>query len=313
MRVSRRFLRTAALAAALALGLAGTALAANRMWTGGGGDKKWSTLANWDSGIPGTGDKAIITAGAEVEVDGAAAAQVVDLAEGAKLTLNAKLELDNGGALEASGSATVTSKAAGGLTFDTTNKVAVSAGKTLTLAAEGAGTIVGAGDDLELSGGGTLTLKTPVRVVDDLVITDGSTLVVDVDDALPELDGSRTTLVEIPKGNLVVNAGDFGNAVQVLLLDNGNLTLKKKMVDGLKTVRIQSGDLVVAEGATIGDGTDGELELGKAADKVGHLKLNGDMTLAKLKTEDTANTITVASGKTLIDRKSTRLNSSLLR
>ena len=31
MRVSRRFLRTAALAAALALGLAGTALAANRM------------------------------------------------------------------------------------------------------------------------------------------------------------------------------------------------------------------------------------------------------------------------------------------
>ena len=76
MRVSRRFLRTATLAAALALSLTGTTLAANRMWTGGGGDKKWSTLANWDSGIPGTGDKAIITAGAEVEVDGAAAAQV---------------------------------------------------------------------------------------------------------------------------------------------------------------------------------------------------------------------------------------------
>ena len=140
MRVSRRFLRTAALAAALALGLAGTALAAvSSTWTGGGGDKKWSTVANWDRGIPGTGDKAIITAGAEVEVDGAAAAQVVDLAEGAKLTLNNVLELDNDGELRASGNATVTSKAAGGLTFTTTNNVIVSAGKTLTMAAEGGG------------------------------------------------------------------------------------------------------------------------------------------------------------------------------
>ena len=47
------------------------------------------------------------------------------------------------------------------------------------------------------------------------------------------------------------------------------------------------------------------MELGKAADKVGHLKLKGDMTLAKLKTEDTANTITVASGKTLIVKELT--------
>ena len=77
------------------------------------------------------------------------------------------------------------------------------------------------------------------------------------------------------------------------------------MVDGLKTVVIQSGDLVVAEGATIGNGTDGEVELGKAADKAGHLTINGDMTLAKLKTEDTANTITVASGKTLIVKELT--------
>ena len=180
-----------------------------------------------------------------MEVDGAAAAQVVDLAEGAKLTLNAKLELDNGGALEASGSATVTSKAAGGLTFDTTNKVAVSAGKTLTLAAEGAGTIVGAGDDLELSGGGTLTLKTQVATVDDLRIKEGSTLVVDVDDALPALDGSGSTLVEIEKGNLVVNAENFGNIVDTLLLREGNLTLNNPMKEALKTVRIWSGDKFV--------------------------------------------------------------------
>ena len=134
----------AALGMVFALGLSGTALAANRTWMGGGGDKKWGTAANWDSGIPGTGDKAIIIASADVEVDGPAMAQVVDLAEGAKLTLNAKLELDNGGALSASGNATVTSKAAGVLKFTTTNNVIVSAGKTLTLAAEGAGLSAGA-------------------------------------------------------------------------------------------------------------------------------------------------------------------------
>ena len=114
MVLSRRFLRVAALGAVFALALAGTALAAvSSTWMGGGGDKKWSTVANWDNGVPGTTDKAIITADAEVEVDGPAAAEVVDLADGAKLTLNAKLELDNGGELRASGNATVTSKAAG--------------------------------------------------------------------------------------------------------------------------------------------------------------------------------------------------------
>ena len=52
---------------------------------------------------------------------------------------------------------------------------------------------------------GTLTLKTQVATVDDLRIKEGSTLVVDVDDALPALDGRGSTLVEIPKGNLVVS------------------------------------------------------------------------------------------------------------
>ena len=261
MRVSRRFLRTAVLAMVFALAFAGTALAANRMWTGGGGDKKWSTLANWDSGIPGTGDKAIITAGAEVEVDGPAAAQVVNLAEGAKLTLNNVLELDNGGALEASGSATVTSKAAGGLTFDTTNKVAVSAGKTLTLAAEGAGTIVGAAADLKLSGKGKLTLTAPVTNVTGVAITEGGTLVVNADGVLPSFAGDTVTITE------------------------GNLTLNKVLKDNtVKNIVMTKGTLTVAGDGTIGDEStpNGEVDLAAA----GRLVLQKDLKLKTLTTDD---------------------------
>ena len=111
---NRRFLRVAALGAVLALGLAGTALAATtKTWTGAAGDKKWGAAGNWsDNVVPAAGDTVIIPA-TEVEVDGAAAvAKVVDLGEGAKLTIKTdSLTLDNGGELRARGSATVTSKA----------------------------------------------------------------------------------------------------------------------------------------------------------------------------------------------------------
>ena len=96
MILSRRFLRTAALAAVFALAFAGTALAADTYtWKGGAaaGAKKWSVADNWEkvgggNGVPAATETAIIGANAEVEVDGAAAnAKVVDLGEGAKLTI----------------------------------------------------------------------------------------------------------------------------------------------------------------------------------------------------------------------------------
>ena len=136
MGLSRKFLRTAALAAVLALALAGTALAATRTWTGGAGDKKWSSVNNWtDNTVPVSGDTAIIPATKDVEVDGAPAeAKVVELGEGAKLTIKSdKLSLDDGGELRVSGNATVATEMENGLEFSTLNKIVVAAGKTLTL------------------------------------------------------------------------------------------------------------------------------------------------------------------------------------
>ena len=86
MVLSRRFLRAAALAAIFALGLAGTALAAEKKWTGAT-DNKWSVAGNWDNGVPADGDTAIIE-GAVVSVnDATATAKVVSLGQGATLSI----------------------------------------------------------------------------------------------------------------------------------------------------------------------------------------------------------------------------------
>ena len=107
-----------------------------RTWTGGAGDKKWSSVNNWtDNTVPVSGDTAIIPATKDVEVDGAPAeAKVVELGEGAKLTIKSdKLSLDDGGELRVSGNATVATEMENGLEFSTLNKIVVAAGKTLTL------------------------------------------------------------------------------------------------------------------------------------------------------------------------------------
>ena len=66
MVLNRRFLRVAALGAVFALGLAGTALAATKAWTGGAADKNWATAGNWDAGVPGNGDVAVFPMDAEI-------------------------------------------------------------------------------------------------------------------------------------------------------------------------------------------------------------------------------------------------------
>ena len=230
MVLSRRSLCAAALGAAFALSLAGTAPAATYTWVGldGTNSTKWDASANWQSTdggstYPQTGDTAIIGAGAAVEVDTAAAAQVVDLGEGAKLTLSAVLTI--GDELRASGNATVTSKVERGLTFGT-NNVAVSADKTLTLAANG-GTIVGVvGAPLQLSGGGTLVLAAPVTSVTHMTVTDGTlTLAQGVkigDDTAPD---GEVDLKD--KGHLVLNGNltlrDLKTAGGSKITANGNV------------------------------------------------------------------------------------------
>ncbi len=249
MVLSRRFFCAAALGAVFALGLAGTAPAATYTWVGldGTNSTKWDASANWQSTdggstYPQTGDTAIIEGAAVEVVDTAAAAQVVDLGEGAKLTLSAVLTI--GDELRASGNATVTSKVERGLTFGT-NNVAVSADKTLTLAANG-GTIVGVvGAPLQLSGGGTLVLAAPVTSVTHMTVTDGT---------LTLAQGVKIGDDTAPDGE--VDLKDKGHLVL-----NGNLTLKD-----LKTVE---GSKITANGnvLTVKPGVGVDFELNAGIDK----------------------------------------------
>ena len=87
---NRRFLRVAALGIVLALGLAGTALAAIKTWTGGGTDPhKWDADDNWTPNKPGDTDTAIISTDARITtLDGDSAVAILGFVEGGKLTVN---------------------------------------------------------------------------------------------------------------------------------------------------------------------------------------------------------------------------------
>ena len=285
MILSRRFLRVAALGAVFALGLAGTALATDGMWQGGA-DKNWATAGNWVGGnVPGADEKATFPKDAEIEnLGGALNLSELIFTDNATLTLkDAANALTVKKLTVADGKTAVVNSAGDDGKFvvsDTNSLVGVGDGAVLTLEGrkvEGAGT-------LQLSGGGTLVLKAPVMTATGLEIDNGSTLVVNVDEALPGLTGTPT----IDKGSIVINAENFGNAAMKLTLKEGNLTLKKPMKDTLKTVEILSGDLLVEGEAEIGNPLTptGELTLGSAADKVGRLELKKNMTLAKLTTAD---------------------------
>ena len=262
MVLSRRFLCAAALAAVFALGLAGTALAAEKKWTGAT-DNKWSVAGNWDNGVPADGDTAIIE-GAVVSVnDATATAKVVSLGQGATLSIEGtgKLTLAAGGALHASGDATVEVNAADGLAFTTATHIAVNPDKALTLKRKAPGNIKGAGS-LTLSGGGTLNVNLPLTTATGLEIKDGSTL--NVVDTLPDLTGPAVTIA------------------------NGNLTLGYNLPAAVKRVEVTEGVLTVGQGRAIGNGSktapDGAVDL---KDK-GQLVLNGNLTLKDLKTAEAA-------------------------
>ena len=271
MVLSRRFLRVAALGAVLALGLAGTALAVEKKWTGAI-DNKWNEAGNWDNGVPTSDDTAIIE-GAAVKVDSAdATAKVVSLGQGATLSIESagKLALAAGGALHASGDATVEVKVDDGLEFTTATNIAVSPDKTLTLKRKAPGNIKGAGV-MTFSGGGTLDLNLPLTMGTGLEIKDGSTL--NVVDTLPDLTGPAVTIA------------------------NGNLTLGYNLPAAVTRVEVTEGVLTVGQGRAIGNGNktapDGEVKLAAA----GQLVLSGDLTLKELTTAE-GSKIT-ANGKTL--------------
>ncbi|WP_208874075.1 hypothetical protein [Fretibacterium fastidiosum] len=158
---------------------------------------------------------------------------------------------------------------------DTATNVVIKVGANAVLTLEGKKIAGGAGA-LRLTGAGKLVLKAPVTTVTDLKITEGGTLVADVDNALP-----LTSALTIDNGSIVVNGTGFG-ATSEMTLSKGNLTLNKPMRDN--KVTMGDGTLTVADGVKIGKNAplDGAVDL---KDK-GHLVLNGNLTLKELKTVD---------------------------
>ena len=275
MVLSRRFLCAAALAAVFALGLAGTALADSRAWVGStGGD--WKEGTNWNpNGVPAAADEVLIS-GAEVKITEAANAKSVSLGQGATLSIEGtgKLTLAAGGALHASGDATVEVKAVDGLAFTTATHIAVNPDKALTLKRKAPGNIKGAGS-LTLSGGGTLNVNLPLTTATGLEIKDGSTL--NVVDTLPDLTGPAVTVTK------------------------GNLTLGYNLPAAVTRVVVTEGVLTVGQGRAIGNGSDtapnGEVTLAAA----GHLVLNGNLTLKDLKTVEGSKITANGNVLTVID------------
>ena len=259
MVLSRRFLCVAALGAVFALGLAGTALAADRTWIGGASGT-WSDTTNWsDSTAPGAGEAAIFNK--DVVIDGIGNADTTV------------------GELKFKGDATLTLKDAAHAM--TVKKITVEAGKKAVVNSEGdddkfvvadANSIFNVGDDavltltgkkitgageLQLLGKGTLVLEAPVTVATDLKITEGGTLDVDVANALPAVAAPVT-------------------------ITKGNLTLNRGLADTVNKITVTEGVLTLAQGVKIGKDAplDGEVDL-KAA---GQLVLSGDLALKELKT-----------------------------
>ena len=274
MNLSRRFLCAAALGAVFALGLAGTALAADRTWIGGASGT-WSDTTNWsDSTAPGAGEAAIFNKDVVIDGIGNADTTVGELKFTGDATLTLNKDADNKSL--------------------TVKKITVEAGKKAVVNSEGdddkfvvadANSIFNVGDDavltltgkkitgageLQLLGKGTLVLEAPVTSATDLKITEGGTLDVDVANALPAVAAPVT-------------------------ITKGNLTLGYDLPAAAKKVEVTEGVLTVAEGVKIGKNAplDGEVDL---KDK-GHLVLSGDLTLKELKTAE-GSKITV-NGKTL--------------
>ena len=211
MNLNRKFLRVAALAAVLALGLAGTALAAIKTWKGGGTDPhKWDADDNWTPSKPTGTDTAIISTDATITtLDADASVAILGFVEGGKLTVNIAANKLTVKEIQAAEAPEATLRVAGNPDNFVwgaagSSPVKILEGSKLILQAAAPHKVTGVAGPLTLSGAGTLTLKAPVTTATDLKITEGGTLVVDVDNALPAL--GATGLNNIAKGNLVVNA-----------------------------------------------------------------------------------------------------------
>ena len=108
-----------ALLALLLLSTTG-AFAADKTWTGGGGDNNWSTAGNWAGGVPGAADTAIFNENVTVDLDAAASVKTIRIADGKKVTLNTgtnALTIANTGEIKIGVDGTLTMDGANGVKF----------------------------------------------------------------------------------------------------------------------------------------------------------------------------------------------------
>ena len=261
MNLSRRFLCAAALGAVFALGLAGTALAADRTWIGGASGT-WSDTTNWsDSTAPGAGEAAIFNKDVVIDGIGNADTTVGELKFTGDATLTLNKDADNKSltvkkiTVEAGKKATVNAEGDDDKFVVTDTNSIFNVGDDAVLTLKG-NTVKGVGE-LQLLGKGTLVLKAPVTSATDLEITEGGTLDVDVANALPAVAAPVT-------------------------ITKGNLTLNRGLADTVNKITVTEGVLTLAQGVKIGKDAplDGEVDL-KAA---GQLVLSGDLALKELKT-----------------------------
>ena len=276
---------------------------AHYVWRGTGGnlaEGDWKTPSCWDlnSNFPGTtpNDTVEIPEGSVVTVGDAhfpnSAVDKITFKGGAKLLYNDETYYFRTQALEVEAGEVniVVKKDDRFAVHDTATNVVIKVGANAVLTLEGKKIAGGAGA-LRLTGAGKLVLKAPVTTVTDLKITEGGTLVADVDNALP-----LTSALTIDNGSIVVNGTGFGATSTEMTLSKGNLTLNKPMRDTLNKVTMGDGTLTVADGVKIGKNAplDGEVDL-KAA---GQLVLDGNLTLKELTTAG-GSKIDIASGKAL--------------
>ena len=213
MVLGRRLLRVAALGAVFALALAGTALAAERTWTGYALDNRdWSLDDNWGGEPPpAESDTAIFPESATITI--ASLGTGVTVAE-LKFTGDATRALTGGGTATLtakkltveSGKAAVSLEANDAFAVKDGGKSVVNVVEGATLTFQGVLPVLGEGQ-LQLLGKGTLDLKAAMKGVTDLKITDGGTLVAKVGDALP---GLTAPFLEIDNGSIVVDQENFG-------------------------------------------------------------------------------------------------------
>ncbi|MCG3128677.1 MAG: hypothetical protein CHACPFDD_03567 [Phycisphaerae bacterium] len=212
----------------------------------GNQNSRWALPGNWDppTGKPGAGDKAIIPNGKTCLVDSDEAAEVVEIASGATLTIAGKTLLmqENIGTSQHLG-----------IALDGTLRFEIAASERGVISYNGSFHITGSGTALADGGNGHGGLLENLSDTDTLTVSNGITL-------------QGTLTLRIAK--LVIESGGLllvdDAADEMRIEDNGT----QRDIEGGGTLRVSAGDLVLEREAVPNLNFTGRLEV-----------LGGQMTL----------------------------------